>query len=87
MLKKYNWVWTWRNKKELLLGCNKFNIPSLFSCVIVQYQFFKKYNIKNTEPLSEPISKNTLNFIDVCGFLNGCNSVEEVALKMDLIGI
>ena len=85
--KNYNYDWAWRNRKELLLGCNKFDILSLFSCVITRYQYFKRYNIKNTEPISEPISKNTLNFIDVCGFLNGCNSLEEVALKMDLIGI
>ena len=85
--KKYNYDWAWRNRKELLLGCNKFGILSLFSCIITRYQYFKRYNIKNAEPISEPISENTLNFIDVCRFLNGCDSVEEVALKMDLIGI
>ena len=85
--KKYKYDWIWRNRKELLLGCNKFNISSLFSCVIARYQYFKRYNIKNTEPLSEPISETTSNFIDVCRILNGCHSVEEVALKMDLMGI
>jgi hypothetical protein len=81
--KKYNYDWVWRNRKELLLGCNKFGILSLFSCVITRYQYFKRYNIKNTEPISE----NTSNFINVCRVLNGCHSVEEVALKIDLMGI
>jgi hypothetical protein len=85
--KKYNYDWMWRNRKELLLGCKKFGILSLFTNIIVRYEYFKKYNIKNTEPISEPISENTSNFIDVCRFLNGCHSVEEVAFKMDLIGI
>ena len=85
--KKYNYFWMWRNRKELLLGYKKFGITSLFSSIIARYEYFKTYNIKNSEPLSEPISKNTSNFINVCRVLNGCHSVEEVALKMDLIGI
>lgn len=85
--KKYNYTWMWRNRKEVLLGCKKFDILSLFAHIIVRYERFKKYNIENSEPLSEPISETTSNFINVCRVLNGCHSIEEVALKMDLIGI
>ena len=85
--KLFDYVWRWRNRKELLLGCNKFCIHSLFSLLISRYEYIKCYNIKNSEPISEPISKNTSNFINVCRVLNGCDSVEEVALKMDLMGI
>jgi hypothetical protein len=59
----------------------------LFSVLITRYEYTKRYNIKNTEPISEPISENTLNFINVCEFLNRCGSIEEIALKMDLMGI
>ena len=85
--KTYYYDWTWRNRKELLLGCKKFGIPSLFTNIIARYEYFKKYNIKNTEPISEPISESTSNFINVCKFLNGCDSVEEVAFKMNLISV
>lgn len=80
----------WTNKKELLLGSNingHSHVYSLFSSIIARYEYFKTYNIKNSEPLSEPISENMSNFIDVCRFLNGCNSIEEVALKMALMRI
>lgn len=80
----------WTNKKELLLGCNingHSYVYSLFSNIIARYEYFKKLNIKNAEPISEPISETTSNFIDVCRFLNRCGSIEEIALKMDLMGI
>jgi hypothetical protein len=80
-----NYDWVWVNKKELLLGSN--HAYSLFSVLITRYEYTKRYNIKNTEPISEPISENTLNFINVCEFLNRCGSIEEIALKMDLMGI
>ena len=89
-IKIFNYVWTWANKKELLLGSNingHSHVYSLFSSIIARYEYFKTYKIKNSEPLSEPVSENMLNFINVCRFLNGCDSIEEVALKIDLIGI
>ena len=80
-----NYDWVWVNKKELLLGSS--HAYSLFSVLITRYEYTKRYSIKNTEPISEPISETTSNFIDVCGFLNRCGSIEEIALKMDLMGI
>jgi hypothetical protein len=83
-------LWVWVNKKELLLGSNingHSHVYSLFSSIIARYEYFKKFNIKNAEPLTEPISENTLNFINVCRFLNDCNSIEELTIKMDLMGI
>jgi hypothetical protein len=88
--KLLNYTWMWKNKKEMLLGrrINDYDIESsLFSLSISRYKYFKRHNIKNSEPLSEPISENTSKFIDICRFLAECSSVEEVALKMDLIGI
>jgi hypothetical protein len=84
------YAWIWQNKKELMLGrrVNDYDIEcSLFSNLISRYEYFKRYNIKNTEPISEPISENTSNFINVCRVLNGCDSVEEFTIKMDLMGI
>jgi hypothetical protein len=80
----------WKNKKEMLFGhkVNDYDIDtSLFSKIISRYEYIKRYNINNSEPISEPISKYTSNFIDVCRFLNGCDSVEELIIKMDLMGI
>ena len=85
------YTWLWKNKKELMIGgryINDYDIEtSLFSKLILRHEYIKRYNINNPEPVSEPISETTSNFIDVCRFLNGCHSVEEVALKMDLMGI
>jgi hypothetical protein len=89
--KLLNYTWIWKNKKEMLLGrrINDYDDieSSLFSLSISRYNYFKRHNIKNSEPLSEPISKNTLNFINVCSFLKSCDSVEELAIKMDLMGV
>jgi hypothetical protein len=85
-----NYTWIWKNKKELMLGriLNDYDIEtSVFSKIISRYEYIKRYNINNTEPISEPISETTSNFIDVCRFLNGCHSIEELALKIDLMGI
>lgn len=85
------YTWLWRNKKELMLGgciINDYDIESsLFSKIINRFAYIKRYNINNPEPVSEPISETTSNFIDVCRFLSGCYSIEEVAIKMDLMGI
>jgi hypothetical protein len=84
------YTWLWKNKKELLIGCsiNDYDIDSsLFSNIINRFGFIKQYNINSPEPVSEPISETTSNFIDVCRFLNGCHSIEEIALKMDLMRI
>jgi hypothetical protein len=83
-------TWLFGNKKELMIGrnINEYDIESsLFSKLISRHEYIKRYNIKNTEPLSEPISETTSNFIDICRFLNGCDSIEELASKMDLMGI
>ena len=71
-----NYVWRWKNKKDLMLG-NKIDCDyenSLFSMLIYRYEYIKRHNIKNSEPISEPISENALNFINVCRFLNDCIS-------------
>lgn len=85
------YTWLWKNKKELIIGgrfINDYdNESSLFSKIINRFEYIKRYNINNPEPVSEPIYETTSNFIDVCRFLNGCDSIEEVALKMDLMGI
>jgi hypothetical protein len=84
------YTWIWKNKKELMLGrrINDYEIESsLFSLLISRYEYLKRYNIKNTEPVSEPISETASNFIDVCRVLKSCNFIEELAIKMDLMGI
>ena len=84
------YTWLWKNKMELMIGrnMNDYDIESsLFSKLILRYEYIKRYNINNPEPVSEPISETTSNFIDVCRFLNGCHSVEEVDIKMDLMVI
>lgn len=88
--KLHNYAWSWRNKKELMLG-RKINdyifTHSLFLHLIARYEYFKKYNIKNMEPISEPISENMLKFIDMCRCLKDCSCLEELVIKMDLMGI
>ena len=88
--KLHNYDWSWKNKKALMLG-RKINdyilTHSLFSHLIARYEYLKKYNIKNTEPISEPISENTLYFINVCRCLKDCSCLEELVIKMDLMGI
>ena len=84
------YTWIWKNKKEMLLGrkINDYDIEnSLFSLLISRYEYIKRYNIKNPEPISEPISETTSNFVDVCRVLNCCDSIEELVIKMDLIGV
>lgn len=94
-LKLFNYDWLWKNKKDMLLGgrINDYDIESsLFSVIISRYEYFKKFNIKNTEPLLEPlsaqhISENTSKFIDMCRYLKDCSCLEELVIKMDLLGI
>ena len=88
--KVFNYIWMWKNKKDLMLGrrINNYDIEtSLFSLLIKRYEYIKRYNINNPEPVSEPISENTSDFINTCRYLEYCDSIEELALKMDLIGI
>jgi hypothetical protein len=93
--KLFNYTWTWKNKKEMLLGrkINDYIINdyilthSLFSHLIARYEYIKLYNINNTEPISEPISETTLDFINACRSLKDCSCLEELVIKMDLMGI
>jgi hypothetical protein len=84
--KVFNYTWMWKNKKDLMLGyrINNYDIESsLFSLLIKRYEHIKRYNINNPELISE----NTSDFINMCRFLEGCNSIEELVLKMDLMDI
>ena len=88
--KLFNYTWMWKNKKDLMLGrrINDYDIESsLFSLLIKSYEYIKRYNINNPELVSELISENTSDFINTCRYLEYCNSIEELTIKMDLIGI
>jgi hypothetical protein len=88
--KLFNYTWIWKNKKEMLLGrkINDYILTySLFSRLNARYEYIKRCNINNTEPVSEPISETTLDFINACRCLKDCSCLEELVIKMDLMGI
>ena len=74
MLKKY---------KELLFGNNNDNVYSLFDLVCRRKKYYDSLNIKPKEFFSE----NELKFIDICRCLKDCSCLEEIVIKMDLIGV
>lgn len=65
--------WEWENKEQFLISDN--NDVSLFLFLTNVYQ--KPY-------LKDKIN---LSFINLCKTLNDCKCIEELAIKMDLIGI
>jgi hypothetical protein len=67
--------WEWENKEQFLLG-NKYDM-SLFKFVVDEYiPYYSFFN-----------HKRYTNFIDLCKTLKGCECIEELNIKMDLMGI
>ena len=77
--------WSWRNKKELLLGNHhkSYITYSLFFLIYYRKQYCDKFNITSKEFSSE----NALKFADMCQCLKDCSCLEELAIKMDIMGI
>jgi hypothetical protein len=65
--------WEWENKEQFLISDD--NDVSLFLVLTNVYQ---------NSYLKDKIN---LSFINLCKTLNDCKCIEELALKMDLIGI
>ena len=78
---KYDWAWV--NKKELLLGNDNDNVYSLFDLMCRRKNYYDSLNIKPIKFFSE----NELKFIDICRCLTDCSCLEELVIKMDLMGI
>ena len=81
--KLHYYDWAWINKKELLFGNNNDNVYSLFDLVCRRKKYYDSLNIKPKEFFSE----NELKFIDICRCLKDCSCLEELVIKMDLVGI
>lgn len=79
----YNYDWAWINKKELLLGNDNKNVYSLFDLMCRRKNY---YDSLNNKP-KEFFSKNELKFVDICRCLKDCSCLEELAIRMDLMGI
>ena len=78
---KWN-TWSYKNKSEFLIG-DKF-VMSLFSCIVYNYEYsYYSYLIHN----SRLKHKNILSFIESCKILKDCICIEELTIKMDLMGI
>ena len=67
--------WEWENKEQFLVGDQYY--LSLFRFVIDEY-------IPFYSPLSH---KRYASFINLCKTLKRCESIEELVLKLDLMGI
>jgi hypothetical protein len=67
--------WEWENKEQFLLG-NQYDM-SLFRFVVDEYiPYYSRFN-----------HKRYTNFIDLCKTLKSCECIEEIIIKMDLMGI
>lgn len=77
---KYDWAWV--NKKELLLGNDNDNVYSLFDLMCRRKNYYDSLN----KPI-EFFSENELKFVDICRCLKDCSCLEELVIKMDLMGI
>ena len=67
--------WEWENKEQFLLG-NKYDM-SLFKFVVDEYiPYYSFFN-----------HKRYVSFIDLCKILKSCECIEEIIIKMDLMGI
>jgi hypothetical protein len=67
--------WEWENKEQFLVGDQYY--LSLFRFVVDEYIPF----------YSSLSHKRYANFINLCETLKRCESIEELVLKMDLMGI
>ena len=67
--------WEWENKEQFLLG-NQYDM-SLFKFVVDEYiPYYSFFN-----------HKCYASFINLCKTLKDCESIEELTIKMDLVGI
>jgi hypothetical protein len=74
LIKDDNWnSWKWKNKEQFLIGNGDDASLFLFICNEYQCSYLK--------------DKINLRFIDLCEILKSCESIEELMIKMDLIGI
>jgi hypothetical protein len=68
-------LWKWENKNQFLLGDQYY--LSLFKFIVNEYL-----------PFYSPLShKRYASFINLCKILKDCECIEEIVLKMDLMGI
>jgi hypothetical protein len=65
--------WEWENKEQFLISDDNEVSLFLFLTNVYQSSYLK--------------DKINLNFINLCKTLKGCESIEELIIKMDLMGI
>jgi hypothetical protein len=65
--------WEWENKEQFLISDDNEVSLFLFLTNVYQSSYLK--------------DKINLNFINLCKILKSCESIEELSIKMDLMGI
>jgi hypothetical protein len=75
--------YTWDTVKRMLLEST--HVQSLFSIINGSRDSVKYFTDRNIEPIDQHVLIAKL--YNKLGFLNNCSSYEELAIRMDLIGI
>lgn len=78
----HNWLWRFNSKERFLLSKNIKDFPVFGDISVFEYISIKesyiRYALKHIEDYT---------FIDICKVLKDCSSLEELMIKMDLMGI
>ena len=78
----HNWLWRFNSKERFLLSKNIKDFPAFGDISVFKYILLKesyiKYILKH---------KEIYTFINVCKVLKDCSCLEELIVKMDLMGI
>ena len=79
---KHNWLWRFNSKERFLLHNKIIRDVSVFDVSVFEYISYKesyiKYILKH---------KEIYTFIDICKELKDCSCLEELIIKIDLMGI
>lgn len=78
----HNWLWRFNSKEGFLLSKNIKDFPGFGNVSVFEYISIKESYIRYVLK-----HKEIYTFINVCKILKDCSCLEELIIKMDLIGI